>query len=493
MGDIYVYSASDDSNDYSTFGLVGALIPDKCIFKEEANGESSLAMSHPIDAFGRYTALQRGNILSVPVPVRTVSEVEDGNVVTTVWHYTVKAGSAGVRTLYKKSTGNKKIATLKVGTKVTVVWQPNDDDTRWKVKCSKGTGYMYKDGLSDEPVATYTLPSDNPAQKAATIQEIEGSWHIREQYFRIFETKIKMDSIEVSARHISYDLLYSTTDYSDKNEKKLDVVLNGIMSKLYADTDFRVQTNVENKRAGNVYRDKNPIEAFLDPEEGVCKKFDVALIRDNYDLYFIHDPGINRGIRVQYSKNMVGVEFTSSEDEVATRIVPVGEQKNGKPLYLHTTLYNNPPAVNDGQTSRCIDSSIIDAYPVPHVYVLKCEGCKIGDQDASGTTITENIAKNMMRSQANALLASECDRPKIEMKVEFVNLGDTEEYKQFKGLEDCFIFDYVIVQHPSLYYKNSSGVVEPVNITARVVSIEWDCILDRMNSVEIGHNDRHPL
>ena len=39
MSDIYVFSASEAANDYSTMGLVGALTPTSCTFRETANGE----------------------------------------------------------------------------------------------------------------------------------------------------------------------------------------------------------------------------------------------------------------------------------------------------------------------------------------------------------------------------------------------------------------------------------------------------------------------
>ena len=89
MSDIYVFSASEAANDYSTMGLVGALTPTSCTFRETANGESLIELEHPLDSFGRYTALERGHILVVPVPVRTTPEIQNGQCVTTVWRYKI--------------------------------------------------------------------------------------------------------------------------------------------------------------------------------------------------------------------------------------------------------------------------------------------------------------------------------------------------------------------------------------------------------------------
>ena len=61
MSDIFVFSADEESNDYSTMGLVGALTPTSCVFTEEMNGESGLELTHrcmgSVPLFGR----DRGN------------------------------------------------------------------------------------------------------------------------------------------------------------------------------------------------------------------------------------------------------------------------------------------------------------------------------------------------------------------------------------------------------------------------------------------------
>ena len=125
---------------------------------------------------------------------------------------------------------------------------------------------------------------------------------------------------------------------------------------------------------------------------------------------------------------------------------------------------------------KFVDSPRINDYPVVHIYELKCDNCKVGESDQNGGTVTEEVARARMREQAQKQYEQEIDKPKIEMSVEFVSLGDTEEYKQFKNLENCFLFDYVTVEHPRL----------GIDILARITKIEWDCIRDRMISSEIG-------
>lgn len=546
MSDIYIFSSNDATNDYTTMGLVGALTPTECTFKETANGESIVELTHPLDSFGRYTALQRGNILAVPVPVRTTPEIRDGKCVTTVWTYKVKPlnqlTSTAQRTLYMwRFSSSPKVAVLNAGEEITVIWKANEEEPAtgqedihpWKVKSKRGEGWIDPDAL--ELVTTHSIEDD-----PAAIEEIQSPWTVTKQYFRIYETKKSIDAISVTARHISYDLLYNMTSYRMGFEASLQEILDGVLGDCYAEHQFSAHTNLEGTQTGNWYDQRNPIDVFLNEDDGLCKRFGVDLIRDNYSLYFLKNPGINRGVRIQYGKNMTGIDFTTSDDEVATRIVPVGE-KDGAKLYL-----NNPVAfpgtlkygsrgntvkelqsrlvslgysvgstgidgifewrtenglnafkadaglpqdgIYDEATHEAlmealgitsepyIDSPRINDYPVIHVYELECENCSVGQQEDGGGTVTEEIARARMKQQAEELLENGCDKPKIEMSVEFINLGDTEEYKQFRNLENCFLYDYVIVQHPTM----------DIDVTAQIMEIEWDCLLDRMVSMEIG-------
>lgn len=471
MSDIYVFGPDDESNDYSTMGLVGALTPTSCKFQEVANGDSLITMEHPKDDFGRYAALEKGNILIVPVPVRTTPEIQNGSCVTTVWTYKVKPldqlTSASQRTLYKKSTGSGKMKIMQAGDVVTVVskqiskpsTKPSDD--RWKAKTRYGTGWIDPNGV--ELITEHKI--DNNAN---AIEEIQSPWTITPQIFRIYETTKNLDSITVSARHITYDLNYDICHWliGAENSVSLQYAINQILACGYTDTSrFSVYTNVANEKIGGRYRAKTIIGAYLDAEDGVCAQYNVCMVRDNHDMYFLHDPGINRGVRLQYSKNLTGITFKSSDDEVITRIVPIGEYENGLEL-----------GIGDTVATQYIDTPNASKYPIKHVCYYKCDNAKVGQKDTNGGKVTIEVARARMRKQAQDLIDNGCDLPKIEMEVEFVNLGDTVEYAQYKNLENAFLFDYVIVQHPDFN----------IDVTARIVEINWDCILDRMDSVQIG-------
>lgn len=466
MSDIYVFGPNDADNDYSSFGLVGAILPTEATFDEAGNGDSSVSITCPIDEFGRYASLVKGNILLCPVPVRTTPEIQNGSCVTTVWTYKVKPldqlTSKKQRTLYKKQKGSSRLKIMNAGDIVTVVLKPTSSsgsEERWKVKSKYGTGWIIPDGFE-------LITEKKIDNNANAIQEVQSPWSVQPQRFRIYEVEKTIDEVTVQARHISYDLLYNLTTYKSDESVTLQTALDGVLSNcVNSDHGFTAYTNVANEQAGLAYDGKNPIDAMLDPEEGLCAKYKVNLIRDNDELFFLNDPGMNRGVKIAYGKNMTGVTYTQSDDQVSTRIMPVGENKDGTPLYL-----------SDNPSERFVDSNSINNYPVIHVYRLDCDNCKVGQKDSNGSKVTVAVARARMRKQAEDLLKTGVDNPTIKMEVEFVNLGDTEEYNQFKNLENCFLYDYLIIQHGK----------QDINVTAQIQEIEWDILTDTMKKVTIG-------
>lgn len=450
MSDIYVFDSMCE--DFTSFGLVGALTPTSCVFEEEANGISEITMEHPLDGFGRYTALVRGNLLMVNVPVRTTPEINGTNIVTTVEKWTVKPATHAAkdwRTLWTyKGNKAKRIAVLPAGCPVTVTHKP--DEGLYKVKCQYGTGWIDPGGL--DYVTTKTI-----ADNSQSIESVEPAWTVKPQIFRIYNVRKDMTSVTVSARHIFYDLLYNMTSYANTGAASCATALKALIGNSIADHDFEAFTNMVDTRTGLNWKRVNPVNALLDPETGLTALFDAALVRDNWDIFILNDPGLNRGVTVEYAKNMLGIKYEDSDEEVVTRIIPLGENKDGTDLLLAGTAY--------------VDSPYINSYPIPHIQTLKCKDCKVGTDG-----VTAAIARARMRDQALAVFAGGGDLPEISLSVDFVSLGDTAEYAQYKNLDRLFLWDYVTVRHAR----------QDIDVTARIVSIKWNCLTERMDSMEVG-------
>ena len=67
-----------------------------------------------------------------------------------------------------------------------------------------------------------------------------------------------------------------------------------------------------------------------------------------------------------------------------------------------------------------------------------------------------------------------CDTPSITLDVEFVLLGDTEEFKQYRNLQRVNLYDKVYIDTGS------------TSVKAQVIAYDWDCLMARYNGITIG-------
>lgn len=448
MSRVYVFSP--DNTDYSTVGECGSLMPKDGTYELITNGMGEIAFKHPLDKLGKYLFLQKEAVLKIEVPVRTMPEIESGQFVTQVEKWTVKqTATKNQRYVYTKAVDGKKIKTLKLGAEVIVTQKP-DGGNRWKIKSGKTSGWMLYSGL--EQSVEIVIPDE-----ATGIEEAAPAVESREQLFCIYDITRMDDEITCYARPIRYDLLYNLTTFDTSKAVTLQDALDGVLNNCIIPHDFTAKTNISASRTGAHYADKDPIYAILDPDEGLAAEYRAQFVSDNYELFLLQKAGANRGFRIAYGDNMTGISFNENTDKVATVIRPIGEKKDGKPLYLE----------GDG----VVVSPLADKYRIRKIYPLYCTDCKVGTNG-----VTTEIARARMREQAQAMFDSGADLPTVNVSVTFSNLGDTPRYRQYKNLKNVFLYDEVTVFHPRI----------GADLTTEVTRIVWDFVRDRMQTVELG-------
>lgn len=463
---VYVYAPEAD--DLDCMGLCGALMPTRCEHEEQAGGMSELVIEHPYDRHGRWQALVTGNIVKAPVPVRTTPAIEGTRVVTNLQKGTVKAtATKNERYLHTKSKsgakGDKKKKLLPANLAVTVV---KAEDERYSVRAGKyGSGWIDKNAITiNEQVTT---PSDTGA-----IEAVEPAWSVRDQLFRIYDYDRQDDKVTAKARHITFDLLGNLTVFKDETSITAQAALDGIMDNTAMEHDFEAYTDVGEARLGVAWERVNPIKALQDPEEGLLKRWGLELVRDDYEMYFLKRAGLNRGVRIEYGKNLTGISSSVSWDEIVTVILPVGEDKDGNAVYLTSDPAKVSKEITDASYVR---SPRADYYPTPHVVELKVDDAKI-DSKKGGADVTPAIAARRMREAAEQQFKDGCDMPRINIEVDFVQLGGTVEYARFAQLEDVYLYDTVTVKHKQI----------GVEVALDVVRVVYDCLRGRYSKVELG-------
>ena len=341
-----------EAQDFSTLGL-GALAPYECTVEEQAGGMYELTMTHPMDAEGKWLNIGVGCIVKAPAPVRETPLVEseivgEGEatepVTVTRKIYKVQTNTgANLHLRQGPSTSTKILSKYRPGTEVVVLSQASG----WGqvIVCSSGaTGYMSMQYLVYVRDETETIEGDAPGPERV-VYPVQS----RMQLFRIF--KVERDAAErevrVEARHIFYDLLGNVVknEYAPESEAA-DAVVEELFARALNAHDFSVHCQTARSVTGE-YTRRGLVECLLDPDDGVLPQTGARLVRDNFDVWILPDATRETGVTIRHGKNLLGATLTTDWDSLVTRIIPVGQDKEGKALLLEGTTYMDSPHISD--------------------------------------------------------------------------------------------------------------------------------------------------
>lgn len=270
------------------------------------------------------------------------------------------------------------------------------------------------------------------------------------QHFRIDTiTKPIGGKVTVEATHISYQLSYVPV-------KPFDAVgvleaLNGLKENSLASNPFSVWTDISN--TATKYSQQEPA-SFRQRLGGVAGSildcFGGEYEFDNYTVKLYAHRGTDRGVVIEYGKNLTDLEQEESIDKVITGIVPFWKASNGDKVVSIETP---------------IESEYASKYPFKRTVV----------KDFS-SNFEEEPTVEQLRSYTESYIKNNCvGVPQVSLDVSFVALEDTEEYKSLSR-ERINLGDTVTVRFAEL----------GVDAKAKVIEYKYDVLAERYDSLKIG-------
>lgn len=222
------------------------------------------------------------------------------------------------------------------------------------------------------------------------------------------------------------------------------------------------------KTATAYYQFKNLIEAICgDDDNSFLNRWGGEVYYDNFEVIVNTRIGEDNGLEIRYGKNIPVDGFSQNVDisSVVTRIYP--------------KAYNGYTMTNNGY----VDSSLINSYPTIHAVTMTFDDVKMAadateDDEENGVIICDTQAEldTALTQRCNEQYAAGVDAPVVTIDCDMVQLENTEAYADVKGLVSAGLGDDVRC------INNHLGITT----TARVVALEWDCVLKRVNHVTIG-------
>lgn len=452
-----------DATDFSTNGL-GTLDPTSCEVHELLNGTWEVTLTHPIDEFGKWQRLALERIIRVPVPAgRTpaVTVMTQSASTEQVKVYQVSGVSEeynGVLNLRTKpNTSSSIIGSYDNGTKVIRL-----DDTDYS-----GSGYTWYNVSTPDGRKGYMLSGNLSLSGSQTVsieeavKEVMQPKDLREQPFRIYSITPGINELTVKALHISYDLIWNTIlKYEPAATDTADVVFSHLGTECI-DTNhkFSFYSDLTTTAEEVVFENVNPIDAMLSTFK---EKYGGELARDWYDIYMVNRVGRDTDYEIRYGKNLLALSGDINDQSCVTYIIPVGTDKDGNVLYFPDTGAHSPK----WRTSQDAADFAIKRY-----YILNVDEAKQGDD------MTKEQCYAKMEKEAQKVIDYGCDAVAYTLNVDFINLPDTEEYRNLRNiLIELAMGDGVRI----------IGVPTINDLVLRMTEYTYDCLLKRYKSMSLG-------
>lgn len=319
------------------------------------------------------------------------------------------------------------------GTWALELEHPIDDESRWKY-------------LKEEAVVK--CPSFNG-----------------DQLFRIKSIEKNDDSVLVKAYPIFFDskndcFLTDIRPTGKDGQEALNIMLA-------PNKKYSAQSDVP-RRATAYYEYMNLMEAINgDNANSFLNRWGGEILYDNFKIIVNERVGGDYGVELRYGKNIPanGITETVDMSEVVTRIYPKS--------------YNGYKLSGNGY----VDSPILSNYPTVKTATMKFDNIKMRedaqeDDEEKGIIICDTQADldRALTEACKKQFESGLDKPKVTIEADMVLLQNTDQYKDYEILETVSLGDTIHCRHDKL------GIISD----ARVVGLEYDCILNRVTSVVLG-------
>lgn len=276
------------------------------------------------------------------------------------------------------------------------------------------------------------------------------------QLFRVYKLTKPINGIfKVLTQHISYQLTYIPTMpfKVTASASACNQTLQALKNNAVETCPFTFTTDVTTVAS---YEQTTPasIRSRLGGVEGsVLEQFGGEYSWDNYDVYLYRNRGVTiPTVSLRYGKNIVDLNQEENIADTITGIVPFWQSSEGD------TLVTLPEKV--------VESSHASQYPfkrtVPYDF---------------SSEFQDEPTEAQLRAKAQAYVnASGVGIPKVSIKLSFVSLADTEEFKDVAALQNVNLCDNV-----GVYFEKLD-----ISTTAKIVSVTYDVLKEKYDSVEIG-------
>ena len=265
------------------------------------------------------------------------------------------------------------------------------------------------------------------------------------QPFRIYSISKPIGGlVTVNAEHISYDMSgLPVRGAVEHYAWYVNDVFDHINNNSVYPCPFTFSSDITEEKKSISLSKPRSVKAFLGTDEGLLSLFGGEWEFDRYNAILHKERGQNRGVSIEYGKNLTDVTQDEACSEMYTAVYPYYYQEDDGLQRL------------DDDVVKILDT------PYKNVYVLdlSSEFDEMPTQDQLRTKTQEYIKENKL------------DEPKVSLKVSFIKNPEVIE-----ALQDVRLGDTVGVKFIKI----------GVDTTSRCINYDFNVLTEQYNSIELG-------
>lgn len=266
------------------------------------------------------------------------------------------------------------------------------------------------------------------------------------QPFRVYRITRPINGIAtIYAQHISYDL--AGIPVNPFTAGSAAEALSGMASHTAVESPFSFWTDKSTTANFSVLVPSASRSVLGGVEGSILDVYGGEYLFDKFFVRLYNQRGNDNGVVIRYGKNLTDVEQDANISSVATGVLPYWVGAEGE--LVQGNIVN-------------VDGTF--------------DFVRIMTIDFSSDFENPPTASELETRALQYIKSNKIGVPSVSISVSFVQLEQTEEYKDLALLEKCDLCDTVTVQFEAL----------GINAKAEIVRIITDVLLERYESVEVG-------
>jgi phage minor structural protein len=316
--------------------------------------------------------------------------------------------------------------------------------------------------VTDEINGEYSLTFEYPIEDRMASEIVEdrivkckvadGS----NQCFIIKKIQKNFDKMNVYCTHLFYMLYDDFLEDTYPQNLSPKPFLDHILSRANYQLPFVANSDIATTKTARYVR-KNVVETILgNINNSMYNLWGLELKRDNWNIGLKARLGSNKGEKLIFGKNITGVDVSVDTTGIYTRIMPIGFDGLILP-------------------EKYIDAPNINEYPYPRICLYEFSNIRYdANEEDTEAYHTLDEAYQALRDATQELFDKGINKPKINIKVDWLELSKTKEFKQYSALERVDLGDTLTSNLFGMDYET------------RVIKTIYNPLNDRIEQFEIG-------